>query len=251
MSKNNKSFWTKALFTIGILYVLVAPALFFLIENAKEPAVFLLISGVLLAILSRFDDVRELGLFGLKTKIEKAVDEAYATLDQVKEFAKIFAVSSLSNTARSGWWGGIPEDQTRELLKSTQDTLRKLGCDEQEIKEISKDFHDCQLTEYRVTLLGGGVSQIPKTTDDTCQEAWSALRGRPETPPVPPQELRDFFEKYNFMTDEHSRRIDDYAYYFENKEFQDFDDYKNRKKWPSLEEANYQENLKKKKSETR
>ncbi|MGH1399395.1 MAG: hypothetical protein ACRBCT_09295 [Alphaproteobacteria bacterium] len=247
MSRNNKSqFWQKTLFTIGIIYVVSAPGLFFIIETAKEPAIFLLISGTLLAVLSRFDDVRELGLFGLKTKIEKAVDEAYATLDQVKEFAKIFAVSSLSNTARSGWWGGIPEDQTRELLKSTQDTLRKLGCSEQEIEEISQDFHDCQLTEYRVTLLGGGASQVPKTTDDTCQEAWSALRKRPETPPVLPQELSDFFEKYNFMTEEHSRRLDGYTYYFENKEFQDFDDFKNREKWPSLEELNYQENAKKK-----
>ncbi len=237
--------WQRILFALGIVYVAAAPALFFLIQDAKEPAVFLLISGVLLAVLSRFDDVSELGLFGLKAKIERALTHAYATLEQVKELSKIFAVSSLSNTARSGWLGGIPEEQTREILKSTQETLRRLGCSEQEIKEVSKDFHDCQLAEYRQVLLGGGGSQIPQSDDQECQREWSSLRDRHETPPVRPDELKDFFEKHNFMTDENRKRLAGYVHYYEHKEFQDFEDFKNRQKWPSLKAPDYEEKRKK------
>ena len=246
MDKSNKfKVWQIILFTVGILYVAAAPGLFFVIGNAKEPAVFLLISGVLLAVLSRFEDVSELGLFGLKAKIERALNDAYATLEQVKEFAKIFAVSSLSNMARSGWWGGIPEEQTREMLRSTQETLRKLGCSEEEITEISKDFHDCQLCDYRQTILGGGGSQIPKSDDQECQREWHALRERPESPPVHPDELKAFFEKHNFMTDELRKRLDGYAHYYKHHEFQDFEDFKNRQKWPSLKALDYEEKRKK------
>ncbi len=224
----------KLLFGMGILYVIVAPALSFMIDNPKEPAVFFLISGVLLTVLSRFDDVSELGLFGLKAKIEHALRDAYATLEQVKEFAKISAMSSLSNTARSSWWSGIPDQQTREMLKSTQEVLRKLGCSEQEIVEISKDFHDCQLLDYRQVLIAGGESKIPNSKDQACQKEWLELRDRPESPAVHPDELKHFLEKHNFMTEENKKRLEGYAYYYKYNEFQDFEDFKNRRKWPRL-----------------
>jgi len=242
MKENRKpKIWQQILFALGIIYVAATPALFYFVQNAKEPAIFLLISGILLAILSRFDDVSELGLFGLKAKIELALNDAYATLEQVKAFAKISATASLSNTARSGWWGGIPDDRTQEIFKSTQETLKNIGCSSEEIYTISSDFHDCLLCEYRQTLLGGGISRIPETNSNDCQKEWEALRGREVSPPVLPEELENFFKKYNFATEENQKRVAGYAYYYKHKEFDNYEDYKNRRKWPHLKAQDYEE----------
>lgn len=232
--KTKSKIWQTCLFIAGIIYIAGAPALFILVSNAKEPAIFLLISGVLLTVLSRFNDVSELGLFGLKAKIEKAISEAYATLEQVKEFAKVVATVSLSNTARSGWLGGIPEDQSRKILQETKNTLQELGCSDEEIKEATQDYHNCQLTEYKSVLLHGGGSQVPESDDKKFIEEWRELTKRRESNPVTPYEIRSFFEKYNLMTEEHQKRIDGYEYYFNKQEFLDYEDYKNRRKWPRL-----------------
>jgi len=229
-----KSWLIKALFPLGVVYIVAAPILFLFSENAKEPAIFVLISGALLAIFSRFDDVSELGLFGLKAKIERVLNDAYATLEQVKKFAKIISISSLSNTARSGWMGGMPEDQKREILVSTLEGLDQLGCDELEIRQISEDFHDCQLLEYRQVLLGGGGCQTPDTKDEQLRKEWNDLIDKPVNPPISPNELNTFFEKFNLMTQENRMHLEGYKYYFENHEFQNFDDFKNREKWPRL-----------------
>ena len=224
----------KFLFSIGILYVVATPLLLNFSKITQGMAIFMLISGVLLALFSRFEDLKELRLFGLIAKIERALNDAYATLEQVKEFAKISAGSSLSNTARAGWLGGMSDQQTREILTSTQETLKRLGCDDHEIKDVCKDFHDCQLTEYRQVLLGGGSSRIPESQDRECRREWDALRERAVSPPIPPDELRTFFEKHNFMDEERRKRLEGYAYYYEHHEFQDFEDFKNRQEWPYL-----------------
>lgn len=227
--------WKNFLFWLGIFYIAVTPIVFFLSGNEKELSIFLIISGALLVVLSRFEDVSELGLFGLKAKIDRAVKEAYATIEQVKEFAKISAKASLSNTARSGWWGGIPDDQCGQILETTRATLLQLGCTEQEIEAIEHDFHNCQLSEYKSVLLAGGVRKIPKHNNKNCLPEWEELRGRPVFPPIAPKELKDFFKKYGFMTEENKKRLAGYEYYFNHRKFLDFDDFKNRKNWPRVQ----------------
>lgn len=93
-------------------------------------------------------------------------------MEQVKEFVKVVATVSLSNTARSGWLGGISEDQSREILKETQNTLQELGCSDEEIKKVAEDYHHCQLSEYKSVLLHGGGSQIPESNDTKFIEEW-------------------------------------------------------------------------------
>ncbi len=232
-NQNKSKNWEKALFPLGILFVVLAPLVFFFweVENPGERAIFLLVTGLLLAILSRFGDVQELAVYGLKAKLERVLSDAYATLDQVKEFAKISAISSLSNTGRSDWLGGITDQQKIKILSSTQETLKRLGCDEEEIKNICKDFHDCQLTDYRQALLG---SNFDFGTEQGLYAHWLDLRRRPVIPPVLPDELTAFFEEHNLMTPKLRERLEGYKYYYENHEFQDFADFEKRQKWPRL-----------------
>jgi hypothetical protein len=233
MTRQKRTRIQKALFGLGIIYILGAPLIFLLPINAKEPAIFLLVSGALLTILSRFEDITELGLFGLKAKVERALGEAQVTLEQVKELAKISAISSLSNTARSGWIGGIPDDLQQEILTSTEETLKKLGYTDDEIKEITEDFYNCRLTSYRQTLLAGGSMEIPSGENREAEKEWKDLR-KWGIKPMPPEILRAFFTKYIVMTTELEKRLNDYEHYFKTRTLPDLEDYKDQENWPRL-----------------
>lgn len=237
-----KKILQKVLMTAAIAYIASAPWIYVLYNPSKELITITLLSGTLLAVLSRFADVTELGLLGLKAKIERTLDQTHATLEQVRALAKISSISSLSNTARSGWLGGITDEQSEEILNSTQEALRKLGISSEEIRKVALDYHDCRLTEFRQTLLGGGTSQVPNLRADVqkkvdevkCLHEWKDLRNRPVTPPVSPTELYEFFEKYGFLNADNKKRLNAYKHYYERHEFLDFQDFKSRDKWPIM-----------------
>ena len=231
----------KWLIGLAIFYIAISPILYVLLPSLDKAAVFTLISGVLLAILSRFRDVTELQLLGLKAKIERALQEAAVTLEQVKGLAEFSAIASLSNTARSGWIGGIPDKQSMEMLKSVEQTLSGLGFEKKEIEKITADYHDCILVGYKHGILAGGSSTVPsgleKLSEDDkreCQKEWGELRSAPVSPPLHPDKLKAFLEKYGFLDQDLTKRLKDYAHYYEHHEFNDFSDYENREKWPSL-----------------
>jgi hypothetical protein len=234
MTRNEKA--RNCLFALGVLFVGLAPVLMLWPDTTQGQSVFFLLSGVILCLLSRMDDISEIGLLGLKAKLKRAINEAHATLEQVRSLAKIAAASSLSNTARSGLWGGIPDDMKLNYLEETQSVLSQLGYGAEEIKEVCQDYHNCILRNYGQTLLGGGASRVPSDLDSKPIDLteWHTLRERQGDFPVSPEELKSFFEKYHFINEDLCRRLNGYAHYWNTKEFLDFEDYKNRKEWPHL-----------------
>jgi hypothetical protein len=223
----------KFLYFMAIAYIASAPFVFFLDGESAKLASLVLTSGVLLAVFSRWNDVTELSLLGLKAKIEKALDETHATIEQVKELAKIMSVSSLANTARSGWWGGILEDQRLEIFDSTVLGLTQLGFKQKEIDSITQDYINCTMANYKSKLLG---SQIPDQATQECHQEWLALRHQPVADPLHPDRLRAFFDKHIVMNDVLKKRIDGYDHYYKHHKFLDFEDYKSGSNtgWPRL-----------------
>lgn len=216
---------------IVAMALVFVPALYVFVMNPEiKTATLLAGAGLLIAFLSRFNDIIELSGFGVSAKLKDTIKEAHATIEQVKDLAMVLAKSSLSNTARSGWWGGLTDDQSQEFFKETVDVLKAVGLSENQIFEAGRDFQNCILRSYYMSLLG--QTTIPDTDNSELRKEWELLRKCPVETPHKVDVLKAFFIKYDLMTKDVQKRLDDYEYYFTHHEFKDFADYKNRDNWP-------------------
>lgn len=214
--------WKVVPYILSIACIIGAPAAYFATYSVQASTI-LLISGAMLGIFYRLNDLTELSLGGFKAKLEKTLNETLATIQQVKELAKISSLSSLYNTGRSGFWGGLSVDQKQEVFSKTVTVLKNLGVENVEIEGVTKDFHDCVLVSYRSLLFG---HQIPENASQECHNQWSSFRGCPFSPAITPNRMRSFFENHIEMDSNLERLLDDYEFYYKNHAFKDIEEYK-------------------------
>ncbi len=223
------------LFCIGVISIILSPIAYQL-SPTNNLGIMVLCVGALLVVLSRFEDVTELSLLGLKAKLEKALIETTVALEEIKDLARIMSISSLSNTARSGWLGGLPTELKETILRDTIKALKKLKFSEEEIYSITKDYHDCVLATYCYFLIGN-QSQILSSESAECNQEHKFLRNN-VLPPVPPERIQKFFDDFMVIDAATQRRIDGYKYYFEKQAFLDREDFiaaqEREGRWPML-----------------
>lgn len=205
---------------------------FCLLALEKEGGLIALGGAALAAIYAEFKQIKKLKLStsGVEAEMREVLEEAKATLEQVKSLAKISAFSSLANTARSGWLGGVPEEFKLEIIQTTEKQLTELGFISSEVLEITRDYHNCILATYKAHLLGYQPVFVDVTQQEIIRE-WTILRETPIATPVHPKVLHTYFDKLGLI-ETYQKRLEGYEHYFNHQKFLDFEDFKNRRSWP-------------------
>jgi hypothetical protein len=110
---------------------------------------------LLIANADRLESLKASFTGGLEARTRKIVEDAQATLEQVRATLKIAAQANLSLAARAGRWGPVfLFDEKEAMLESTKAALERLGVPATERAEIFRDYHDTVRFDYAMAALG-------------------------------------------------------------------------------------------------
>lgn len=91
---------------------------------------------------------------GFEAKTRAVIDEARATIQQVREVAKIAALANIMFVARAGRWGPMPWTDKEKILSSTAESLKRLSVPDREQEEMFEELHTATRFDYAHVILG-------------------------------------------------------------------------------------------------
>lgn len=178
-----------------------------------------------------------IGKSGLKAKmkeVDEVVDDAKATVDQLRLIAEAVGKTTASLVVRGGRMGPTFSDQEKdEIIGSIHDALREIGIPKERRQEVWKDSYAYTEFDYAGYVLGG--STTPSNASPEAIKEWKSLRSGGVYGRAGPDKIEHFLEKYNFLTEEVRERLEDHKYYVVHRTNRRPDEWAKRSKVPPLE----------------
>ncbi len=121
------------LFWGGILFTLAAPVLIGLYLRDASIAWIAVACGVFVTIMAKFDDLVEFSLGPLRARMRETINEANATIEQLRKVAVTSARATLTNLMSGNFMDGTTLRTRLDLHDQYIDTLGRIGVSEVEI----------------------------------------------------------------------------------------------------------------------
>jgi len=150
---------------------------------------------------------------GFEAETRAILEEARATLEQVRQVAKIAVQASLSVVMRTGRMGGFYFDEKERVRDASQKALESLGVPKKEQEEIFNEWHSVNRFDYAHILLGR--YKIPKEVygNNELTAEWERLRKTSFLSNPSSNIVEAFLIKAGMMNDERRELLDDYRHY--------------------------------------
>ena len=204
----------------GILLVAIGvPAFVIMDKNASAFAI--LIAGTVAVLVGRLNLVEELSLGPLKARLRASIDEANATLQQLRAVALSLAEASLTDLMAGNFAIGMSLHQRLATRDVIVNSLLDLGLTESEVEKASANW------DKGIGLTYGRAirASLPKTLEPAIRSAYDALTKFDEWQAATPDELETFVNKHKLNTAETAVWIDDYRHFLRTKEIRRRDEF--------------------------
>jgi DNA-directed RNA polymerase subunit F len=163
--------------------------------------------------LDKFQKFKGVG-FEAEMKIQKAVDEAYATIDNLKELVSPLIISVIETLTYAGRWGGMDAHQKHKLKNELSKTLDLLSIKSTEVDQAVKIFHRYHTWDH-FNKINDEIRNLSDITDESKKELKDIKSYKSDNYPSKENILSilgDFQQSENF-----NNILDDYDYYLKNK----------------------------------
>lgn len=178
----------------------------------------MVVSGLLAAVLilaANADRISRLkaSATGFEAETRAIIDEARATIDQLRAVAKIAVQANLSLVMRSGRWGGFSFDEKESIRQASLHALDALHIPKKEQEGMFCDWHKVNRFDYVHLLLGRHT--VPKEVQGKTelQVEWGKLRGGGFDGNPTAAIVEEFLRKAGMLDTEHAELLEDYRYY--------------------------------------
>lgn len=200
--------------------VIIVPALIFGYMGKATEMGLIIVAGSITAAFLNIDKIERFKGAGFEAEMKKAVQEAYATVENLKEMSIPLIVSTLNTIIYSGRWGGLGTNQTHKLKDDMELLVKKLGINDKKVNDTIEDFyrqHTWDMFQYFTsTYLKGrsDINELSKKLNDIYNR---------ESTNYPTQknllEVLGIGEKD--LQEEEKEKLKDYLYYKQNRKLRE------------------------------
>lgn len=195
---------------------------FFIFQNREWAMAGLFPVMLIFLFFANLDKISEIEWLGGKAKTREVVNEARATIDQIRKLAVVFAENIITGVVTSGRWGGSGAETHERVRKDIIAILRELGVDEIGIKNAQATFVKYIAFDHVHHIL----DHAPPTPEKSeFIDRWNDLMQRSsfgsEMPP--PDEIERFFIDCGNLDEKTKESINDYRYFLEHHEFRNLE----------------------------
>lgn len=154
---------------------------------------------------------------GIEAELAKAVEEASATLDNLKVIAKPLILSTLDNLTWGGRWGGMAAEKKHELKKEIDQVIDAFSIEDENIKRAQEKFHFMHSIDH-INYIATKMSKNEIKNPDVMKQVRSLFNPDLTKPPKV-EEVKKALEglsdnEINIL----QPYIDDYEYYLEHNQ---------------------------------
>lgn len=204
------------MFWISFVFLLGASAIFgYLDKNtAMAGAIVTGCAGMAFGRLSQFSRIKA-GAF--EGELRKAVDEAYATAESLKELSVELTRPILGIIASGGRFGGMGLRRKMEMRQGIDRSLANLGISESEITGAHEMFDKYFLCDHASRI--DKLMNTERKSNPALQAAIKGLYNYRDLSVAGTEEFRQVQESYDLINPELSEEIEDLDYFRRHGEF--------------------------------
>jgi hypothetical protein len=126
-----------SLFWVGAVFTLVAPVTIGLLSRNPTTMWIAALSGAFVTLLTRIDDLTEIALGPVKAKMKVTLEEAAATIDQVRNLAVAVARVASTDLMAGGFMGSMTLEMRLDLRDELIAQLHALGLNKKQIEDAT------------------------------------------------------------------------------------------------------------------
>ena len=153
------------------------------------------------------------GATGFEAETRAIIDEARATIEQLRVVAKIAVQANLALVMRGNRWGGFSHQEKEEVRRISVAALTLIGVSPAEQEAMFREWHSVVRYDHVYFLLGRHT--VPKQVQGNgeLQTEWGALRNVSfDNVPISDMVER-FLNKAGMLDDEARELLEDYRFY--------------------------------------
>lgn len=140
--KNNKPNPITSFFKVSISFiVIIVPSVYFGYIGKTAEMGIALIAGAIAAVFLNVDKFSRFKGAGFEAEMKKAVDEVYATIDNIGEIAKPLVITTFNILTFDGNWGGMNPETKYELSQKLDEIIDSFNLSDNEIKRTKHIFN--------------------------------------------------------------------------------------------------------------
>ncbi|MEJ1438483.1 MAG: hypothetical protein RPU61_14440 [Candidatus Sedimenticola sp. (ex Thyasira tokunagai)] len=130
-----------------IAAMLVGGLIFGINKQPAEMGLFIVACSICLA-FANIDKIAKFKGAGFEAEMRKAVEEAYATMENLKALGKPLIIATFDNLTLAGRWGGIDKPRKMLLKDGLDKTAESLGLFDDEVQAASDMFFRYHLRDH-------------------------------------------------------------------------------------------------------
>lgn len=221
------------LYWIAIIWTLLVPVCISIFLERAAASWIALVSGAFVVFVSRLEDVAELSLGPLRAKLHAKIEEANATIEQLRHVALTAAEATLTDLMAGSFAGGITGAKRFEVHDKVIASLQQIGADVAQIEEAKSDWNKgISLIYHRAIKDAVGrriePSKINPAATDEMRQAEKKLQDLLDfenwTVPTPSQ-IQEIVEELDVGSEEVSEWIDDFRHFLKTGEIRRRDEF--------------------------
>jgi hypothetical protein len=218
----------KILFRLGAFIVVFLPVPLTVFSGSATVGAFCFISGTLAVLFSKLDVLDEFSLGPLKAKLRIAIDEANATVDQLRSLGCELSDAILSQLVSSEMQGMFDSKAKYALRDRIVACLRTIGANEQQRLEAQhgwrKGISMLYLQRIDQSIMGNGVD-LPSKSELAASDEISSVANRPLWDVPSPERIRSILERHSVSKATVDNWLNEYERFLQTSEILDIDNF--------------------------
>ena len=225
----------KVLFWLGILFTLFAPVIIGIGFDDQSTSWVAALCGAFITFIAKIGDLAELSLGPVKAKMKEKIEEAAATIDQLREVATTNSEATLTDLMAGSFMGGMSLKKRLELHDNIIKALKGIGASESQILTAENDWKKGVNIIYQRAIRQAVEQKEDPSVINTNATDEQKNAGREieelqnfekwETPT--PSQIRTILKKYNIESNSVDIWVSDYEYFLDNNEIRNRESFEN------------------------
>lgn len=213
-------FFTFLSFLAGILMIVVGVPTLAFFGKSTAAGLFLL-AGIVAVLVGRLHLVEELTLGPLKARLRASIEEATATLQQLRTLALSLAEASLTDLMAGNFFDNMSLRQRLAMHDVIIKSLYDLGLSPTEVQKASANWNKGIGVTYHRAIR----SALPQNLDRATKDGFDSFLEFKEWKTATPDEVERFLKEHDLLTPQIADWVADYRHFEETKEIRRIEEF--------------------------
>lgn len=204
----------------------MAPVVIGIYFNDQSTSWVAALCGAFVTFMAKIGDLAELSLGPVKAKMKEKIEEASATIDQLREVATINSEATLTDLMAGGFMGGMSLKKRLELHDSIIDALKGIGASDLQLSSAESDWRKgvCIIYQRAIRQAVEQRQEPNRINTNATEEQKKAgaeiheLQNFEKWETPSPSQIRNVLKKHNINSESADHWVNEYEHFLENNE---------------------------------